>query len=252
MIAIPARIEGWSEGANADLDRLATLQREAGAVGALVGEAVILPHTHRELTITRPQDTDALLDLAAGDPEQNLPYWAELWPSGVALADAILAAPDPVRNQRVLELGAGLGVTAVAAVESGANLVAVDYAPQALTLCRLNCLRNTGCEPSTFQANWRQPDARFDAQLGDKYPVVLAADVLYERRDIEPLLALVERLVAPGGMLWLAHPRRPPAQMFLETLRERGWDGPVESVAGPWPDSKDEHVVVDVHRLVRT
>lgn len=203
------------------------------------------------MSITRPRDADALLDLVAGDPEQNLPYWAELWPSGIALADAILAEPRLVRGERVLELGAGLGVTAVAAIESGADLLAVDYAPESLTLCRLNCLRNTEHEPATLQVNWREPGASFEARIASGFPVVLAADVLYERRDIEPLLSLVDRLVAPGGLLWLAHPRRPPATAFLEAARERGWDGPVESVDGPWPDLKDEHVVVDLHRLTR-
>ncbi|MGI8644361.1 MAG: class I SAM-dependent methyltransferase [Thermomicrobiales bacterium] len=231
---------------------LDAVQRQAAEIGPLLGERLVLPRSIRELTITRPGNTDALLDLVADDPEQNLPYWAELWPSGIALADAVLATPELVRGRSVLELGCGLGVTAIAVVASGCELLATDYSPESLTLSRLNCLRNTGAEPATLRVNWRHPDARFEERIGEAYPVVLAADVLYERRDIEPLLALVERLVAPGGMLWLAHPRRPPAQMFLETLRERGWDGPVESVTGPWPDSKDEHVVVDVHRLVRT
>ena len=214
-------------------------------------EQITLPRSRFELTITRPHDTDALLDLVADDPEQNLPYWAELWPSGIALALAILAAPGLVKDQPVIELGAGLGVTAAAALASGADLLAVDYATEALALCRLNCLRNTGLEPRTRQVNWRQPDAGFDAAVAGGFPVVLAADVLYERRDVEPLLSLVERLVAPGGVLWLAHPRRPPAATFLEAARARGWDGPGESHEGPWPDAKDEHVVVDVHRLSR-
>ena len=67
------------------------------------------------MTISRPVDYDRLIDDAAADPEQNLPYWAELWPSGVALAGKITCDPRIVRGRRVLELGCGLGVTAVAA-----------------------------------------------------------------------------------------------------------------------------------------
>lgn len=223
----------------------------AAEIGPLLEEHLRLPRSGRELSITRPRDTDSLLDQVADDPEQNLPYWAELWPSGIALAEAIYGDPALVRNQPVLELGCGLGVTAIAALASGAEILATDYASEALTLCHLNCLHNAGKEPATLRVNWRQPNARFDTLTRSRFPVVLAADVLYERRDIEPLLALVERLVAPGGMLWLAHPRRPPAQAFLEAASERGWDGPVESLAGPWPDPKEEQVVVDVHRLVR-
>ena len=61
---------------------------------------------------------------------------------------------------------------------------------------------------------------------------MLAADVLYERRDVEPLLALVERVVAPGGELWLAEPGRPPAARFLESIRARGWIEESEQCSG--------------------
>ncbi|MDX6584220.1 MAG: hypothetical protein QOI10_3404, partial [Solirubrobacterales bacterium] len=42
----------------------------------------------RDLRVLRPRDSEALLDEDAFDHEQFLPYWAELWPSGVALARA--------------------------------------------------------------------------------------------------------------------------------------------------------------------
>jgi predicted nicotinamide N-methyase len=38
------------------------------------------------LHVLRPRDTEALLDEHAFEHEEYLPYWAELWPSGVALA----------------------------------------------------------------------------------------------------------------------------------------------------------------------
>ena len=85
------------------------------------------------------------------------------------------------------------------------------------------------------------------------FPVVLAADVLYERRDIEPLLALTERVVAPGGDLWLAEPNRVPALLVVETLKTRGWACETERCDGPWPDPEDNRkgIVVSIHRLRR-
>ena len=53
------------------------------------------------MLISRPVDYDRLIDDAAADPEQNLPYWAELWPSGVALAAKIARDPAIVRDRRV-------------------------------------------------------------------------------------------------------------------------------------------------------
>src|SRR5581483_10824610 len=82
-------------------------------LGPLVVDRFALPGTNEIVSIVRPDDIDRPLDGAAADPEQNLPYGAELWPSGVALAASIARAPDLVRNARCLELGCGLGVTAV-------------------------------------------------------------------------------------------------------------------------------------------
>ena len=50
---------------------------------------------------------DALLDEEAFEHEEFLPYWAELWPSAIALARVL--ARRPLTGRRVLELGCGLG-----------------------------------------------------------------------------------------------------------------------------------------------
>jgi len=202
--------------------------------------------------ISRPVDYDRLIDAAAADPEQNLPYWAELWPSGVALAAKIARNPEIVKGRRVLELGCGLGVTAIAALRDGADLLVTDYAREALALCSLNALDQAGRQPRTLCVNWREPGATLHASEGG-FPVVLAADILYESRDVEPLLALVERVVAPGGELWLAEPGRPPAGRFLESIGARGWIDESEECRGPWPDMEDNRkgIVVTIHRLRR-
>jgi predicted nicotinamide N-methyase len=149
----------------------------------------------------------------------------------------------------VLELGSGLGITSIAALEAGAELVAADYSHDSLLLCRYNALRNAGQEPQTLQVNWRKPAHSLFDQASDGFPVVLAADVLYEERDIEPLLELLTKLVSPNGMLWLAEPGRRVAQVFLELAEMAGWSRESETIDGPWPDPKDEEVVVGVHKL---
>lgn len=230
---------------------LTRLRRRIANGGAVAEESVVLPWSGRRLTVLRPTDLDDLLDRAADDPEQHLPYWAEVWPSGIALADAILGEPELIAGRRVLELGCGLGVTATAALLAGANLLAADYSAAALLLCRYNAVRNAGREPETALVNWRAPlPGRLD-RAPDGWSVVLAADVLYESRDVEPLLAVLGRLVAPGGLLWLAEPGRPPARRFREAARSAGWEETSVSHAGPWPDPADEGVVVGVHRLRR-
>lgn len=234
-------------GSSRERDLLAELPASLG----LGDEQVSIPGSKVVLNVTRPVDTDALLDQVTDDPEQNLPYWAELWPSGIALAAAILADPDIVAGKEVLELGSGLGITAAVAVAAGARLLATDYAPESLALTRLTSLRHAGAEPDTLAINWRVSNPDLLAAHPQGYPVVLAADVLYERRDIDPLLELFDRVVAPDGVLWLAEPGRPPASIFLESASRAGWQFTTTTWNGPWPDPKDADVIARVHQLRR-
>ncbi|MCX7622176.1 MAG: methyltransferase domain-containing protein [Thermomicrobium sp.] len=221
-------------------------------LGPLRTRRVVLPRSGASFRIVQPADIDRLLDLAAADPEEQLPYWAELWPSGIALADAVLLEPDTLRGQRVIELGCGLGVTAAAALRAGAELLAMDYSAEALVLTCWNCAWNAGLEPAVLRVNWRQPPEEVFAAAGfASVPVILAADVLYERRDVEPLRSLVERLLRPGGLLWLAEPGRATAASFVESLRDAGWQDETDMWPGPWPDANDATVAVTVHRLRR-
>lgn len=232
-------------------ERVAALLAELPPDLVLQEDRVTIPGSETTLVVSRPADTGALLDRAADDPEQNLPYWAELWPSGIALAAEILANPVIVSGQDVLELGSGVGITAAVAVGAGANLLATDYSAESLVLTRLTSQRHAGAEPATLQINWREPGENLLGAHPEGYSVVLAADVLYERRDIEPLLALFDRVVAPDGVLWLAEPGRPPASIFLESANRAGWQLTTTTWRGPWPDPNDQDVVARVHQLRR-
>lgn len=47
------------------------------------------------------------------------PYWCDLWPSGIFMAEELLARPELVRGQRVCEIGCGLGLAGLAAAAAG-------------------------------------------------------------------------------------------------------------------------------------
>jgi predicted nicotinamide N-methyase len=233
-------------------ERLERLRAGLRDVGILAAVRVELPLSGVTYWIDRPGDTDLLLDAVVDDPEQNLPYWSELWPSGVALADAVSADPSPIVGQRVLEIGCGLGVTAIAALRAGADLLVSDYSDGSLRLCQLNCLINADDEPERIQFNWRDPSPIFFEVAGGGFPVILGADVLYERRDVEPLLNLLDRILLPGGLFWLAEPGRHVARQFVARALEEGWTVEDEQRhEGPWPDEKDAGVTVTLRQLRR-
>ena len=169
----------------------------------------VVPLRGRELRVLRPRDAEALLDEEAFEREEFLPYWAELWPSGVALARAVAARA--LRGRRVVELGCGLGLPSIAAALAGGRVLATDWSEQAVDRAADNARRN-GAAIDTFVCSWAAPEPLVARGPWD---LVLASDVLYESRDVEPLLAILPRLLAPNGEAWIAEPGRPPARRFL-------------------------------------
>lgn len=190
----------------------------------------------REVELLAPREPDALLSEEAFARDEFLPYWAELWPSAVALARVI--ARRPLTGRRVLELGCGLGLASLAAAAAGGRVLATDWAPDALAMTARSAARN-GLAVETALLRWDAPPEA----LGPPWPLVLASDVLYEERTVPALLELLPRVTAPGGEVWLADPGRAPAARFLDTLDASAWrvDG--------MPHGGPAHVTV--HRLAR-
>jgi predicted nicotinamide N-methyase len=182
---------------------------------ALIEEQFVV--AGRTLTLLRPPSAEELIDEQAFAVEEFLPYWAELWPSGVALADHV--ATLDVRGRRVLELGAGLGLPSLAAALGGADVLATDWAEDAVALLRANAERNH-VRLRAELARWDDPE-----RFGTRWDIVLAADVLYEQRNADQLLRLLPQLDARE--IVLADPGRPFAKDFfaawgdIEELGER-------------------------------
>ena len=176
------------------------------------------------LELERPDSPEALIDEEAFAEDEFLPYWAELWPSGIALAETI--APLPLAGSRVLELGCGLGLPSLVAAARGAVVVATDWAADAISLLARNAARNA-VELNAVVADWRDssalPPGRFD--------LILAADVLYEDRNAAPLLAMLSDRLAPGGRALVADPGRRHAATFVEAAEAVF---AVEELDGDW------------------
>ena len=164
-------------------------------------------------------DPDALADAVspeAFEEDERFPYWAELWPSAVALAAFVLERGIG-RGLRALELGCGLGLAGVAAARLGARMTFTDYEPDALAFARANHALNLGFPAPARLVDWRDPPRDLAA------PVVLAADVLYELRFLEPFLRTLRQAVAPGGVALVAEPGRSIAEGTVERLERQGF-----------------------------
>jgi predicted nicotinamide N-methyase len=192
----------------------------------LVSRSIELPSG--ELRLLQPQEAAALPDAGPVEWAPVAPYWSVLWRSGVALACELDGVA--LRGLRVVELGCGLAVPSIAAARAGAVVLATDECADALTLVARNAHAND-VRIETATVDWAEPD---ELVRRAPFDLVLAADVLYERASVAPLLSLLPRL-APEA--WLADPGRPAAGAFLERASRR------------WTVDTRERDVVRIHRL---
>ena len=168
------------------------------------------------LRLLRPARPEAIIDaLTELDADEKLPYWAELWPSSVGLAWALVEGRPDVRGLDVTELGCGVALVALAAARAGARRVlATDWYSECLDFARASARENE-LSLDTALLDWRRPTADAVAD------VVLAADVLYERRNAESVARAFDALVRPGGRAVVADPGRTYLNDLVEAMA--GW-----------------------------
>lgn len=198
-------------------EQLAALRGgDAPAVAAALLDVAVrrVPLPGGEVFSVLPSDWEALRhdEGAAGRP---IPYWGRLWPSGLALAAAVAGDP-PRRGTRVLELGCGLALPGVAAARAGARVLATDGSSDAVVFAAHGMALNE-VRADVAQGDWEQHAA--ELERAGPFDLVLAADVLYTRPNVEATLRLLPRLMAPGGEVWLADPGRAGARDLLAAAR---------------------------------
>jgi predicted nicotinamide N-methyase len=187
------------------------------AVGPVVEDAVIIEgHTYR---IRRPGEPDKLLDhpavLAAFAKDEYMPYWTDLWPAARMLVKVLLHEPWPAGTE-ILELGCGLGLPGIVALQRGWRVTFSDYDATALRFAAVNARLNGGADFRLLRLDWRHPPAV-------TYPVILASDLIYEERNVAPLVGVLEAMLAADGVCLLTDQDRKPAPLLRQTLQERGF-----------------------------
>jgi predicted nicotinamide N-methyase len=165
-----------------------------------------------EIRLHKAGPTSGLRRLAEADERGfGSPYWAYYWAGGLALARHVLDRPAQVAGRRVLDLGTGSGIVAIAAALAGAaKVMAADTDPYAITAVRLNAAANG----VTISARLE------DVTAGPLLPVdtVLVGDLFYEPGLADRVSAFLDRglnagveiLIGDPGRAFLPHPRLHP------------------------------------------
>jgi len=194
--------------------------------GGWTSRAIDLGWTTINLAV--PNDPDSLLAdeevLEANRLDDYMPYWASLWPAATEMAGALQHADWPAQT-RVLEVGCGLGLVGIAGLLRGWDVLLTDYEPQAIAAAAVSAERNGIADVRTAVFDWREPPA-------ERYPVILACDVLYEPRNHTPILDLLTRSLTDDGCAWIGEPGRTPAVEFYHVATDAGFEVAVRSASG--------------------
>lgn len=155
---------------------------------------------------SNPNDTDAI------------PYFADIWPSALALANYLIRCKKDMQDREVIELGSGLGLPAIVAAKLGATSVtATDFHPAAIPYCQANTIKNGVRHVHCQTLDWRNP------QINQTYDCIIGSDLLYEEPQINALLHCISRIQRPHTQLILADPLRKHIQAAADKLQQSGW-----------------------------
>jgi predicted nicotinamide N-methyase len=129
------------------------------------------------------------------------PYWAFAWAGGQALARYILDNTALLKGKRVLDLGSGSGLTAIAAMMAGAkSTLASDLDRISLAAAQLNAALN-GVEIATTAENLLEKPA-------EAFDVVLVGDLFYERALADLVSKYIDAAALLGAVVHIGDPQR--------------------------------------------
>lgn len=185
------------------------------ALGEIIREEVFVDD--RTITITRPDESFGLLEhpyvKTAFSKDEYMPYWTDLWPAARMMAKVVYRSTWPP-GLTALEIGCGLGLPGVVALAKGMHVIFSDYDATAVLFASRNAEINGFTNYRTLQMDWRFPPE--DLQV----PLVLAADLIYEQRNVTPVVQLIKKVLQPDGLALLADQDRIPARVLTDAMTE--------------------------------
>ena len=156
-----------------------------------------------EIRLHKAVPASGLARLAEQDESFGSPYWAHHWAGGLALARHLLDHPETVAGRRVLDLGAGSGLVAIAAAKAGAETVlAAETDPYAVAALHLNLALND-VSATVLHDNLTSGDP-------PAVDLVLVGDLFYAPDLAERVTNFLDRCLARGIPALVGDPWRAP------------------------------------------
>ena len=156
--------------------------------------------------------------LVSQESSDRLTFWWNVTSAAVALSRHVEAAGD-LSEDRVMELGCGLGLVGITAGLCGANVLFTDYGLEALASARMNAALNGLSRRTTDFAlvDWENPQ-----DIG-RFSMVVGTEVLYDYFFHGSLVSLVLKTLRPNGKVLFADRKRLAVDRFMGRMITAGF-----------------------------
>jgi|WetSurMetagenome_2_1015567.scaffolds.fasta_scaffold00046_46 predicted nicotinamide N-methyase len=206
-----------------------------------------MPSASGPMRFVRPADPEKILDSLTDEEyekDKMLPYWAEQWPASFGLYRYLEARCRYILPSAglVCELGGGIGVISSLIAANGIRCVATDISFNACLFSRYNMHSNATHAPVAC-FDWRH------SCFGRVFDCIVASDIIYEERWIEPVLGFLRDTLVDGGFALIADPRRQWWEPFQHNVPAFGFSCKV-SGEEPANDGKTRVEILKLWRRV--
>ncbi|MEZ2720555.1 methyltransferase [Paenalcaligenes hominis] len=155
------------------------------------------------------------------------PLFGMLWPSGLQLAKKIVQRPVQ-RDQKLLEIGCGLGLASLMAHRLGANVTASDRHPLAQHFLSKNVVKNFLPEINYRHGQWGLDHAVSLQDTGaplisERYDLVMGSDLLYDPSSPKQVAGFIHEVAALSSEVWVVDPNRGYRNQFSRAMAEYGF-----------------------------
>lgn len=139
-------------------------------------------------------------------------YWSQIWPAAIGLCEFIAEYSYLVRDKKVIELAAGLGLPSLLASRYSRTVLMSDYLPEAVELMQRTIGHQGITNLHCGLLDWN------NIPLAEKADVMLLSDVNYDPAVFENVFAVIVRFLSEGSTIILSTPQRLMAKPFIERL----------------------------------
>lgn len=144
--------------------------------------------------------------------EIDFPYWSQVWPAAIGMAQFLSRYAGYIANKKVLELGAGLGLPAIVASYHAAAVITSDYVPEAVAAMQQTVVYHQLQNVAVRLLDWTALPDNLTAD------VLLLSDVSYDAQLFALQEKLIRQFLQTGTTVIISTPQRLSAREALIPL----------------------------------